>query len=49
MASGAIAGGGQSYVGQADDPFFLDLRVFDLLYGTNLKEAGSRHAVRTTT
>ena len=24
---------GQSYVGQADDPFFLDLRVFDLLYG----------------
>ncbi|HEX2699308.1 MAG TPA: DUF4331 domain-containing protein [Acidimicrobiales bacterium] len=32
--------GGQTYVGQADDPFFLDLRVFDLLYGTNLKEAG---------
>jgi hypothetical protein len=26
-------GGGKSYVGQADDPFFLDLRVFDLLYG----------------
>lgn len=43
VASGAIGsdlGGGQSYVGQADDPFFLDLRVFDLLYGTNLKEAG---------
>ena len=33
--------GGSSFVGQADDPFFLDLRVFDLLYGTNLKEAGS--------
>ncbi len=33
--------GGQSFVGQADDPFFLDLRVFDLLYGANLKEAGS--------
>ena len=33
-------GGGQTYVGQADDPFFLDLRVFDLLYGTNLKEVG---------
>ena len=42
VAAGAIAGGagGQSYVGQADDPFFLDLRVFDLLYGTDLKEAG---------
>ena len=25
---------------QAVDPFFLDLRVFDLLYGANLKEAG---------
>src|SRR4051794_18345718 len=25
-----------TYAGQADDPFFLDLRVFDLLYGTNL-------------
>jgi hypothetical protein len=32
--------GGQQFVGQSDDPFFLDLRVFDLLYGTNLKEAG---------
>jgi len=31
---------GRSFVGQADDPFFLDLRVFDLLYGANLKEAG---------
>ncbi len=33
--------GGKSFVGQADDAFFLDLRVFDLLYGANLKEAGS--------
>lgn len=33
-------GTGQSFVGQADDPFFLDLRVFDLLYGANLSEAG---------
>jgi hypothetical protein len=33
-------GGGKSYVGQADDPFFLDLRVFDLLYGGDLSEAG---------
>jgi hypothetical protein len=32
--------GGQQFVGQSDDPFFLDLRVFDLLYGTNLKESG---------
>lgn len=31
---------GVNYVGQADDPFFLDLRVFDLLYGANLSEAG---------
>ena len=31
---------GKSYVGQADDPFFLDLRVFDLLYGGDLSEAG---------
>ncbi len=29
-----------SWVGQSDDPFFLDLRVFDLLYGANLTEAG---------
>src|SRR5437588_274290 len=34
--------GGQakSLAGQAADPFFLDLRVFDLLYGANLKETG---------
>ncbi len=37
----AAAGGGQSFVGQTDDAFFLDLRVFDLLYGTDLKEVGS--------
>ena len=30
----------QSFAGQADDPFFLDLRVFDLLYGGDLSEAG---------
>ncbi len=35
--------GGQAlvYAGQTDDPFFLDLRVFDLLYGGNLSEAGN--------
>jgi uncharacterized membrane protein YgcG len=31
---------GSSFVGQADDPFFLDLRVFDLLYGGDLSEVG---------
>jgi len=36
----AIPGGGQSFAGQADDPFFLDLRIFDLLYGGNLSEVG---------
>ncbi|MEP7054379.1 MAG: DUF4331 domain-containing protein, partial [Actinomycetota bacterium] len=34
-------GRGRVFVGQAADPFFLDLRVFDLLYGTNLKEVGN--------
>ncbi len=33
-------GSGKSFTGQADDPFFLDLRVFDLLYGANLSEVG---------
>ncbi|MGH3851816.1 MAG: DUF4331 domain-containing protein, partial [Pseudonocardiaceae bacterium] len=31
----------RSFAGQADDPFFLDLRVFDLLYGANLSEIGN--------
>jgi hypothetical protein len=35
-----IPGGGKTYSGQADDPFFLDLRVFDLLYGANATEVG---------
>jgi hypothetical protein len=35
-----VAGGGQTYVGQAEDPFFLDLRIFDLLYGGDLEETG---------
>ncbi len=35
-----LPGGGQTYVGAADDSFFLDLRVFDLLYGGNLSEVG---------
>ena len=32
--------GWKGFAGQADDPFFLDLRVFDLLYGGDLSEVG---------
>jgi Domain of unknown function (DUF4331) len=32
--------GGRTFAGQADESFFLDLRVFDLLYGGNLSEVG---------
>ncbi len=35
-----LSNGGQAFAGQADDPFFLDLRVFDLLYGADLSERG---------
>jgi hypothetical protein len=35
-----LPGGGQTYVGGAEDPFFADLRVFDLLYGGDLSETG---------
>jgi hypothetical protein len=36
------AGGGiKSFAGQAKDPFFLDLRVFDLLYGGDFSEVGN--------
>lgn len=35
-----LGGAGSSFVGQTEDPFFLDLRVFDLLYGADLTEAG---------
>jgi Domain of unknown function (DUF4331) len=40
QATYALPAGGQTYSGQADDPFFLDLRVFDLLYGANATEVG---------
>ncbi|TMM43816.1 MAG: DUF4331 domain-containing protein [Actinobacteria bacterium] len=40
QASVTLPGGWKSFAGQADDPFFLDLRVFDLLYGGNLSEVG---------
>jgi hypothetical protein len=36
----SLPGGGKAFAGQADDPFYLDLRVFDLLYGANLSEVG---------
>jgi hypothetical protein len=32
--------GGKTWAGQAEDPFFLDLRVFDLLYGGDFSEVG---------
>lgn len=33
-------GSSETWAGPSDDPFFLDLRVFDLLYGANLSEVG---------
>ncbi|MBC7274297.1 MAG: DUF4331 domain-containing protein [Streptomyces sp.] len=36
-----VGSGVTAFAGQADDPFFLDLRVFDLLYGGNLTEVGN--------
>ena len=32
--------GAKAFAGQTEDPFFLDLRVFDLLYGADLSEVG---------
>jgi Domain of unknown function (DUF4331) len=34
-------GASKSFAGPADDPFFADLRVFDLLYGGDLSETGT--------
>ncbi|MGI5152750.1 DUF4331 domain-containing protein [Plantactinospora sp. CA-294935] len=39
-ATTTLPGGWKVFAGQADDPFFLDLRVFDLLYGGDLSETG---------
>ncbi|WP_280265706.1 DUF4331 domain-containing protein, partial [Nocardia wallacei] len=41
QATHSLPGGGSVYVGAAEDPFFLDLRVFDLLYGGDLSEVGT--------
>jgi hypothetical protein len=38
QADGSVA---TVFAGQTDDPFFADLRVFDLLYGGNLSEVGT--------
>jgi hypothetical protein len=35
-----LPSGVKAWAGQAEDPFYLDLRVFDLLYGGNLSEVG---------
>ncbi|GIF99350.1 DUF4331 domain-containing protein [Catellatospora citrea] len=40
QATVKLPGGWRIFAGQADDPFFLDLRVFDLLYGGDLSETG---------
>ncbi len=38
---GIVEAGASSYfAGQADDPFFADLRVFNLLYGGDMSETG---------
>lgn len=35
-----LRGGGKAFAGQSDEAFFLDLRVFDLLYGGDLTQVG---------
>jgi len=39
-ATKTLPGGWATFAGQADDPFFLDLRAFDVLYGGDLTEVG---------
>ncbi|TQN44164.1 uncharacterized protein DUF4331 [Blastococcus colisei] len=36
-----VEGGGMTLTTQTEDPFFLDIRVFDLLYGADLSERGT--------
>ena len=41
IAKGTVDDKGiKAFAGQRDDPFFLDIRVFDLVYGGNLSERG---------
>ncbi|GAA2700836.1 DUF4331 domain-containing protein [Actinoplanes palleronii] len=35
-----LPGGGRTFAGQGDDPFFIDLHIFDMLYGGDLSEVG---------
>ncbi len=37
----SLDNGGKVFAGQAHDPFFVDLRIFDLLFGANMSEAGN--------
>src|SRR5690349_14683128 len=39
-ATKTLPGGWSTFAGQADDPFFLDLQAFDVLYGGDLTEVG---------
>ena len=39
-AEAEVDGGGRTLTTQTEDPFFLDIRVFDLLYGGDLSETG---------
>ncbi|SNY37431.1 DUF4331 domain-containing protein [Paractinoplanes atraurantiacus] len=41
QATVQLKGGWKLFAGQADDPFFLDLEVFDSLYGGDLSERGN--------
>ncbi|NRQ40620.1 DUF4331 domain-containing protein [Nonomuraea sp. NN258] len=41
QATVKLPNGGQTYAGQADDPFFLSLEVFDLLYRGDLSGVGT--------
>jgi uncharacterized protein DUF4331 len=40
QATRTLKGGWKVFAGQADDPFFLDLRVFNMVYGGKLDETG---------
>ncbi len=47
QATKDVPGGGKVYVGGAEDPFFADLRVFDLLYGGDLSKVGQDTLAKT--
>ena len=40
VEAGKAPNGLQSFAGQRDDSFFLDIRIFDLLYGGDMSEVG---------